>query len=89
MNDLFDALYQHFRANWKTSVQPILSVILVAAPMATLPDSPIHSPTTLWFIAVLTAVAKVYIGVIQQDAGTVIAKTSQGIKPVESHENTK
>ena len=73
--------------DWKTSVQPILTIFLVVAPLLTVDGSPVHSKYAAWSIGVASAVAKTWIGFLQKDAGTTLA-TVGGSAPqvVDSHE---
>lgn len=74
--------------DWKSSAQPILTVFLVVAPLLTAPGSPIHSAAFAWAVGILSAAAKVGIGISQKDAGVTLAHVPGSEEPqvVASHE---
>lgn len=76
---------QHLAANWKTTAQGALSAViglsLSSAFMGAL------SPSLAGHVTVAASVAKVILGIMQQDAGTTVARLRTGeVAAVPSHE---
>ncbi|MGI4814013.1 MAG: hypothetical protein ACRYGG_11875 [Janthinobacterium lividum] len=79
--------WPHLKANWKTTVQPILNMILVLGVDSVIPGSPIHSVKVLWYIGLAAGLAKIYLGAFQVDAGVVPVVAPDGsVKVADSHE---
>jgi hypothetical protein len=71
-------------ANWKSTVQAILSAIIGLGAIA--PSLSILSPKVAGALVAAGAVAKVILGVSQKDAGVTLASTPSGVETVPSHE---
>lgn len=80
----------HLQANWKSTISGILTVILatISALLALPSVQTLVSPKTLLILGGVSAVGKVWMALITQDAGTVIANVPGKTEPVvvPSHE---
>jgi len=81
---------QHIAANWKTTVSSVLTTMMftTAGLMAYPPVAAYAAAHPKWaaWVGGAQVVGKIWIGLIQQDAGTTTAVTPQGVQAVPSHE---
>jgi len=72
---------QHALINWKTSVGGFLSFVIATGAVITAEPSHFLPPKWSGAATVAVALAKVWIGLISSDAGTVAAIPAQGGQP--------
>ena len=75
--------------HWKTTTQPIFTVILFVSPFLADPNCPWHpGKSAAWVIGLTATAAKLAIGATQQDPGKELANVPGEDKPVlvDSHE---
>lgn len=69
--------------HWKSNVSGILTVVLATiGPLLALPNiQTFVSPKTLMILGGVSAIGKVWVSLIQQDAGVVVATTPSNPEP--------
>lgn len=60
--------FSHIAANWKTSLQGVLSAVIALGTYFTLTPSNVIPQRTVGIITLVTGAAKVILGLIQSDA---------------------
>ena len=76
---------QHLSSNWKTTAQSILTSAIGIVPVFM--GLGIFTPRQALFVGAVPGIAKVIIGLLQQDAGTAVARVAgAGEQVVSSHE---
>ena len=68
-------MFQHMLVSWKSTVSGILTVALATiGPLMVMPDfQTVVSPKELKYLMIFSVVGKVWVSLIQQDAGVVVA----------------
>jgi hypothetical protein len=77
---LTDRIFTH----WKSTTQSLLTATIGLSAVA--PQISWLQPKHAAWLASAGVVGKVFLGMMQQDAGTTIAETRDGVKAVDSHE---
>jgi len=74
--------------DWKTTLSGLLSGVIATSTVILAPDSPIHSFRYGAYLALLAGCGKVWVGLIQKDAGETEArnKLTGEVATVPSHE---